>query len=87
MRCDRCFFCTHIGAGIYAEYPVKYCKRSEKYILPIITRFENGKPVETKLNLKDIEDLKVWHSVGCNIHPNTVKAAIKKFIKSLEVDE
>ena len=26
MKCDRCFFCTHIGRGIYAEYPVKYCK-------------------------------------------------------------
>ena len=26
MKCDKCFFCTHVGKGIYADYPVKFCK-------------------------------------------------------------
>ena len=42
MKCDRCFFCTHIGRGIYAEYPVKYCKYQKKYILPFVETQDNG---------------------------------------------
>lgn len=83
MKCDKCFFCTHIGAGIYASYPVKYCKYSKDYKLPFVYTQDHG-GVMRPLNLRDIRDLKIWHEVGCNIHPSRVKKAKREFIKSLE---
>lgn len=84
MKCDKCFFCLHIGAGIYADYPVKYCRHRKRYLTPIVTEFVNGKPTQRKLDFSKISDCKSWHEVGCNIHPNTVKKAKRNFIKSLE---
>lgn len=84
MRCEKCWFCTEIGAGIYADYPVKFCKHSKEYILPFVTTFKDGKAAERKLDLKQIGDLRIWHGVGCLIHPATVKKAKEEFIKSME---
>ena len=28
-----------------------------------------------------MEDCKIWAETGCNIHPNTVKKAIRKYFK------
>ena len=84
MKCEKCFFCTRIGAGIYAPYPVKYCKHTGKYKLPFVTEYQNGKPVERQLDFNKTSDCKIWHDVGCNIHPNTVKKAKNNFIKRLE---
>ena len=36
MKCFKCFFSTTIGAGIYADYPVKYCKLSHVTLSDII---------------------------------------------------
>ena len=48
MKCDKCWFCTKIGAGIYAPYPVKYCKHSEKYFTPFVVTGVDGKTVEQR---------------------------------------
>ena len=80
MKCDNCFFCTHIGKGIYADYPVKFCKLRKQYFLPIVE--ENGKT--RKLDFSDMKDLKMWHGAGCRIHPKTVEKAEKEFWRSLE---
>ena len=84
MKCDKCWFCTHIGPGIFAEYPVKYCKHKGEYKLPIIQYYEDGKITKRQLDLGRIEDCKIWHETGCNIHPNTVAKAKRKYIKELE---
>lgn len=75
MKCEKCFFCTHIGKGIYADYPVKYCKYYKLYLLP----FVDGR----KLDFSTIKDCKMWHETGCNIHPSKVKKAKNDFLKSL----
>ena len=80
MKCDKCFFCTHIGKGIYADYPVKYCKVADKYFMPFV--MENGE--KRKLDFSDLNDLKTWRGTGCNIHPKTVEKAKQDFLKSLE---
>lgn len=87
MKCDKCFFCAHIGKGIFADYPVKFCKHQAIYIAPFVTTYENGKPTIRELDFSKSSDCKIWHEMGCNIHPNTVKKAKKKFLKSLEVDK
>ena len=84
MRCEKCWFCMRIGAGIYAEFPVKYCKYRKEYILPFVESFKGGQAVKRRLNLNKIEDLRIWHGVGCKIHPATVKKAKEDFIKRLE---
>lgn len=84
MKCDRCWYCTHIGAAIYAPYPVKYCKHTGKYITPFIEYHKDGKLVKRQLDLSKISDFKIWHETGCNIHPNTVAKAKRKFLKELE---
>ena len=84
MRCERCWFCTRIGAGIYAEFPVKYCKYRKEYILPFVTSFKDGQAVERRLDFNKTEDCRIWHGVGCIIHPSTVKKAKEEFIKRLE---
>lgn len=86
MKCDKCFFCTHIGAGIYADYPVKYCKHYENYKIPFAYTQDHG-GVMRKLDLGKISDLKIWHEVGCNIHPSRVAKAKRDFIKSFEAKE
>ena len=83
MKCDKCFFCTHIGKGIYGNYPVKYCKRTGKYFAPFVEIYEDGEYVEKLLDLDDMKDLKIWRSTGCDIHPNTVKKAKNDFLKGL----
>ena len=80
MKCDKCFFCTHIGKGIYADYPVKICKIDHQYFLPFV--MENGE--KRKLDFSDTNDLKTWHGTGCNIHPKTVEKAKQDFLKLLE---
>ena len=40
-----------------------------------------------KLDLGKISDLKIWHEVGCNIHPSRVAKAKRDFIKSFEAKE
>jgi len=75
MKCDKCFFCTHIGKGIYDDYPVKYCKYQKIYLLPIV----DGR----KLDFNNMKDCKLWHETGCNIHPSKVKKAKEDFLKSL----
>ena len=76
MKCDKCFFCAHIGKGIYADYPVKYCKYHKIYFLPIV----DGR----KLDFNTMKDCKMWPETGCNIHPSKVKKAKEEFLKSLE---
>ena len=78
MKCEKCFFCTHIGKGIYADYPVKYCKYHKKYLFP----FVDGR----KLDLSTMKDRKMWHETGCNIHPSKVNKAKNDFLKSLVED-
>lgn len=86
MKCDKCFFCAHIGAGIYADFPVKYCRHTQQYKLPFVWVHEKGVLTQRQLNLREIEDLKIWHEAGCNIHPNTVKKAKRAFLNSLEAE-
>ena len=80
MKCDKCFFCTHIVKGIYADYPVKYCKANDQYFMPFV--MENGE--KRKLDFSVLNDLKIWRGTGCNIHPKTVEKAKQEFLKSLE---
>ena len=85
MKCDKCWFCTHIGSGIYASYPVKYCKHTKEYKLPrVVIGVDETGVKQRQLNLRDIRDAKIWHEVGCNIHPSTVAKAKREFIKDLE---
>ena len=45
MKCDKCFFCVKIGKGIYADFPVKYCKYFKTYKLPagmLIDKLDNA---------------------------------------------
>ncbi len=84
MKCNKCFFCTYIGSGLYAEYPVKYCKYSQEYRIPFVTTKDG---TTRKLDFSNIFDLKIWHEAGCNIHPATVAKAKRDFIKSLEAKE
>ena len=86
MKCDNCFFCCHIGKGIYADYPVKYCKYHKKYLLPFVETQDNG-GTKRKLDFSSIKDCKIWHEVGCNIHPSRVSKAKSDFLKSLEEAE
>lgn len=86
MKCDKCWFCTHIGMGIYAPYPLKYCKHTGEYKIPFILS-EDGNKVQRQLDFREMKDLKIWHEVGCNINPNTVKKAKNNFLKSLEKQE
>lgn len=81
MKCDRCFYCCHIGEGIYADFPVKYCRHTKTYKLPFIVYHEKGKLVKRQLDLDKMEDCKIWAETGCNIHPNTVKKVIRKYFK------
>lgn len=83
MKCDKCFFCTHIGKGIYAEYPVKYCKYHKKYLLPFIETQDNG-GIKRQLDFSNMKDCRIWHETGCNIHFSRVEKAKRDFIKSLE---
>ena len=86
MKCDKCFFCCHVGKGIYADYPVKYCKYYKKYILPFVKTQDNG-GTKRQLDFSNIKDCKIWHEVGCNIHPSRVNKAKRDFIKSLESED
>ena len=86
MKCDKCFFCCHVGKGIYADYPVKYCKHYKKYILPFVETQDNG-GTKRQLDFSNIKDCKIWHEVGCNIHPSRVNKAKRDFIKSLESED
>lgn len=80
MKCDKCFFCTHVGKGIYADYPVKFCKLRKQYFMPFVE--ENGE--KRKLDFGNMKDCKLWHGTGCNIHPKTVEKAKQEFLNSLE---
>ena len=86
MKCDKCFFCCHIGKGIYADYPVKYCRYHKKYILPFVETQDNG-GTKRQLDFSNIKDCKIWHEVGCNIHPSRVSKAKRDFFKSLEEED
>lgn len=88
MKCDKCWYCVHIGAGIYADFPVKYCKYSKKYKLPFVwIKEKDGTLNQRQLDFRGMSDCKIWHEVGCNIHPNTVKKAKNDFIRTLEADK
>ena len=81
MKCEKCFFCTRIGQGIYGEYPVKYCKYHKAYKIPFI---QNDDGTETKLDLTKQIDLKIWRNAGCDIHPSKVAKAKRDTIKALK---
>lgn len=83
MKCDYCFFCTHIGKGIYGKYPVKYCKYHKKHLLPFVYTQDNGGTYR-ELDFENAKDCETWHKTGCNIHPSRVEKARKEFIESLE---
>ena len=85
MKCNKCFFCVHIGKGIYADYPVKYCKYLERYIVPFVGSQDNG-GIQRKLDLNKMSDCKIWSQTGCNIHPSRVAKAKRDFIKSIEAE-
>lgn len=91
MKCDKCFFCLHIGAGVYDDYPMKYCKYRKEYKMPFVVEYEKGKPKTRQLDFSDIKDCKIWHEIGCNIHPNTVKKAknnlMKRIVAELKEDK
>ena len=84
MKCDRCFFCTHIGKGVLYPFPVKYCKRTGEYKLPCVMVNEN---TIKQLDFNKMSDLKLWHEAGCDIHPSTVAKAKRDFIRKLEEGE
>lgn len=86
MKCYKCFYCYYIGKGIYADYPVKYCRYHKKYILPFVETQDNG-GTKRQLDFSNIKDCKIWHEVGCNIHPSRVSKAKSDFLKSLEEAE
>ena len=86
MKCDKCFFCCHIGKGIYADFPVKYCRYYKSYKLPFVYTADNG-GIKRPLDFNNAKDCKIWHEVGCNIHPSRVKKAKDDFIKNLEQTE
>lgn len=86
MKCDKCFYCAHIGAGIYASFPVKYCRRTEEYRLPFEWVRVNGELVQRELDFSNITDLKIWHEVGCGVHPSTVARAKRDFLKRAKAE-
>ena len=87
MKCDKCFFCLHIGKGIYADYPLKYCRYSKSYMAPFISEYKDGKSIHRQLDFSKISDCKIWHDTGCNIHPSTVRKAKNDFFKRIETVE
>lgn len=84
MKCDKCFFCTHIGKDVLFPYPVKLCKRTNEYKMPFVMLDETR---ARQLDFSKMSDCKIWHETGCDIHPSTVRAAKERFIKSLEEEE
>lgn len=86
MKCDKCFFCVKIGKGIYADFPVKYCKYFKTYKLPFVMTQDHG-GIKRQLDFSNIKDCKIWSNVGCDIHPSRVKKAKDDFIKNLEQTE
>lgn len=84
MKCRKCFFACYMGKGTLADVPLIYCKFHKTYQKPFVCEYENGKPKIRQLDFSKREDIKIWYEVGCNIHPNTVKKAKNKFLKSLE---
>ena len=62
MKCNNCFFCTRIGPGIFGDYPMKYCKRNDKYITQFVKELikETGEVIERRLDFNDKDDLKIW---------------------------
>ena len=87
MKCDKCFFCLHIGKGIYADYPVKYCRHLNIYKLPFMMFCEDGELKQRQLDFSKISDCKIWHDVGCDIHWKTVKKAKEEYMRSLEEEK
>lgn len=85
MKCDNCFFCAHIGKGIYADYPVKYCRYHKDYKLPFVLTQDNGGTYRP-LDFNKMSDCKIWHRTGCNINPSRVEKAKRDFFKQLEVE-
>lgn len=81
MKCDKCFFCCNIGKGIYADYPVKYCRRTTEYKLPFVET-QDGKM--RQLDFNNYKDCMIWHNVGCNIHPKTIEKAKREYFKRYE---
>ena len=86
MKCDNCFFCTHIGKGIVGEYPAKYCKYYNKYFFPFVQTQDNGGTFRP-LDFNNMNDCKRWSNVGCNIHPARVKKAKEDLFKRIENEE
>ena len=82
MKCEKCWFCTRIGAGIYTPYPLKYCKRTGEYKMPFLILDDKGKA--RQLDLRKMSDLKIWRETGCDIHPKTVEKAKNDFIRKME---
>lgn len=83
MKCNKCFFCLKIGKGIYADYPVKYCRYFKTYKIPFVATQDNG-GTKRQLDFNSMKDCKIWNDVGCNIHPSRVKKAKEEFFKRLE---
>lgn len=87
MKCEKCFFCTTIGRGIYADYPIKFCKFTKECKIPFVSCVsDEGVLTTRKLDFSDMKDCKIWHDVGCNIHPATVAKAKREFIRKMEDD-
>lgn len=88
MKCDKCFFCTKIGAGVLTDYPLKFCKRVQAYQKPFVAEKDSyGQLRIRKLDFSDAKDCKIWGEVGCDIHPATVAKAKRDYIKKLEEAE
>ena len=83
MKCDKCFFCVHIGAGIYAQFPVKHCRRTDEMKIPFIEEHKDGELITRKLDFSNISDCKIWHEVGCDIHPSKVAKAKRDYIDKM----
>jgi hypothetical protein len=47
---------------------------------------DNG-GTKRQLDFSNIKDCKIWHEVGCNIHPSRVSKAKRVFLKSLEEED
>lgn len=71
MKCDKCWFCTHIGAGIYAPYSLKYCKHTGEYKIPFILT-KDGKGIEKQLDFRKMSDLKIWHAICASIRAGKI---------------
>lgn len=68
MKCWKCFYACFIGEGVYGDFPVLHCRRTNKNYT-------------YKANAKD--DMARFE-IGCDVPWQTVAKAKRDYIKKLE---